>query len=68
MPTTCMINGWFSATYENSRGFSIRFIFAKLGIKHATNHTQNRYSPYKKNYENIIYNSADFFDDSKLFF
>ena len=29
--TTCIINGWFSPTYENPRGFSIRFLFAKLG-------------------------------------
>jgi hypothetical protein len=27
---TCIINGWFSPTYENPRGFSIRFVFAKL--------------------------------------
>jgi len=32
LPTTpCIINGWFSPTYENPRGFSIRFLFAKLG-------------------------------------
>ena len=30
LPTTCIINGWFSPTYENPRGFSIRFVFAKL--------------------------------------
>lgn len=29
--TPCIINGWFSPTYENPRGFSIRFLFAKLG-------------------------------------
>ena len=29
--TTCIINGWFSPTYENPRGFSSRFLFAKLG-------------------------------------
>ena len=31
MPTPCIINGWLSPTYENPRGFSIRFLFAKLG-------------------------------------
>jgi len=31
LPTTCIINGWFKPTYENPRGFSIRFLFAKLG-------------------------------------
>jgi len=31
LPTPCIINGWFSPTYENPRGFSIRFLFAKLG-------------------------------------
>jgi hypothetical protein len=31
MPTTCIINGWFSLTYENPLGFSIWFVFAKLG-------------------------------------
>jgi hypothetical protein len=29
--TPCIINGWFSPTYENPSGFSIRFLFAKLG-------------------------------------
>ncbi len=29
--TPCIINGWFLPTYENPRGFSIRFLFAKLG-------------------------------------
>ena len=29
--TTCIINGWFSPTYENPFGFSIRFVFTKLG-------------------------------------
>jgi len=28
--TTCIINGWFSPTYENPIGFSIWFLFAKL--------------------------------------
>ena len=28
--TTCKINCWFKPTYENPRGFSIRFVFAKL--------------------------------------
>tara|TARA_R110002033_G_scaffold170514_1_gene213209 strand:+ start:1792 stop:1908 length:117 start_codon:yes stop_codon:yes gene_type:complete len=31
LATTCIINGWFLPTYENPRGFSIRFLFAKLG-------------------------------------
>ena len=31
LPTPCIINNWFSPTYENPRGFSIRFLFAKLG-------------------------------------
>jgi len=31
LPTSCIINGWFSPTYENPRGFSIRFLFTKLG-------------------------------------
>jgi hypothetical protein len=31
--TPCIINGWFSPTYENPRGFSIRFLFAKLGAE-----------------------------------
>jgi hypothetical protein len=31
MPTPCIINGWLSPTYENPRGFPIRFLFAKLG-------------------------------------
>ena len=26
--TPCIINGWFSPTYENPRGFSIQFLFA----------------------------------------
>ncbi len=26
----CIINYWFSPTYENPRRFSIRFVFAKL--------------------------------------
>jgi hypothetical protein len=29
--TPCIINGWFSLNYENPRGFSIRFLFAKIG-------------------------------------
>jgi hypothetical protein len=33
LTTTCIINGWFSPTYENPRGFSIRFLFAKLGAE-----------------------------------
>ena len=33
----CIINGWFSPTYENPRGFSIRFLFAKLRAKPYTN-------------------------------
>ena len=28
--TTCIINGWFSPTYENPYGFSIRCLFAKF--------------------------------------
>jgi hypothetical protein len=43
MPTPCIINGWFSPTYENSHEFSIRFLFTKLVLKHATNHTQTRW-------------------------
>ena len=31
MATTCIINGCFKPTYENTHGFSIRFLFAKLG-------------------------------------
>jgi hypothetical protein len=31
LATPCIINGWFSLTYENPGGFSIRFLFAKLG-------------------------------------
>ena len=30
LATPCIINGWFSPTYESPRGFSIRFLFAKL--------------------------------------
>jgi hypothetical protein len=33
MATPCIINGWFLPTYENPRGFSIRFLFAKLGAE-----------------------------------
>ena len=29
--TTCIINGWFSPTYESPRGLSICDLFAKLG-------------------------------------
>jgi len=29
--TPCIINGWFAPTYENPHGFSIQFVFAKLG-------------------------------------
>ena len=28
--TPCIINGWFSPTYENPRGLSIRFLFANF--------------------------------------
>ncbi len=31
LATPCIINGWFSPTYENPSGFSSRFLFAKLG-------------------------------------
>jgi hypothetical protein len=31
LATLCIINGWFLPTYENPSGFSIRFLFAKLG-------------------------------------
>jgi len=41
MATTCIINGWFSPTYENPRGFSIPFLFAKLGA-------QTRHSSYTR--------------------
>ena len=29
MATPCIINGWFSPTYENPCGFSIQFLFAR---------------------------------------
>ena len=41
--TPCIINGYFSPTYVNPCGFFIRFLFAKLMLKHATNYTQLRY-------------------------
>ena len=31
LATPCVINGWFSPAYENPRGLSVRFLFAKLG-------------------------------------
>ena len=31
MLTPCIINGWFSPTYESPREFSSWFLFAKLG-------------------------------------
>ncbi len=31
MATPYKINCWCKPTYENPRGFSIRFVFAKLG-------------------------------------
>jgi hypothetical protein len=31
MATPCIINGLFSPTYENPLGFSIWYLFAKLG-------------------------------------
>ncbi|GAA4806950.1 hypothetical protein GCM10023330_11860 [Litoribaculum gwangyangense] len=56
-------NCLFSSTSENPRGFSIRFLFAKLGAKHATNHTQTvvphiNEETYEKN--NFNYRSDSF--------
>ena len=36
-----------SPTYESPRGLSIWYLFAKLVLKHATNHTQTRYKQLK---------------------
>ena len=33
LTTTYKINCWYKPTYENPRGFSIRFVFAKLVAK-----------------------------------
>ncbi len=32
-----------SPTYDNPHGFSIRFYLLNSMLKHATNHTQNRF-------------------------
>jgi len=41
--TPCIINCSFYSTYENPRGFSIQFVFTKLGAESTqTNHTQTR--------------------------
>ena len=49
-PTTCKINCLvIDYLRKNSCFFLVRFLFANFKPYHATNHTQNRCEPFKKN-------------------